>query len=54
MALCPFCNGKVQFLADGWVCTECGQQGPPDRIADNWEHGQTIKAPYIKRKNNAD
>jgi len=54
MALCPFCNGRVKFLTDGWLCIECGQHGRPDIIANDWEHGQRIKAPYIERKSDAD
>jgi hypothetical protein len=51
MALCWHCNGKVRFLADGWFCTECGKHGAPDLIADDWEHGREINAPYMEKKN---
>jgi hypothetical protein len=51
MLLCWHCNSRVKALADGWVCTECGQHGKPDLIADDWEHGRQINAPYMERKN---
>lgn len=54
MALCWHCNGQVQFVSDGWVCLECGQHGPPDLIAKDWEHGREINAPYMEKKKNAD
>jgi hypothetical protein len=49
-AYCWQCNARVKFLDDGWVCTECGQHGPPDRIGDDWEHARIINAPYMERK----
>jgi hypothetical protein len=51
MALCWHCNGRVIFLSDGWLCPECGQHGVPDLIADDWEHGRMINAPYMEKKN---
>lgn len=44
--LCCYCNTRIQFLRDGWVCPECGRHGPPDRIALDWEEGQRLNAPY--------
>jgi hypothetical protein len=51
MALCWHCNSRVKFLSDGWFCTECGQHGPPDLIAKDWEEGCMLNAPYNGGKN---
>ncbi len=51
MALCWHCNHQVKFLSDGWFCPECGQQGPPDKIASDWEEGRRFNSPYNGGKN---
>ncbi len=45
--LCWSCNTRVRYLDDGWVCSECGQHGPPDRIVSDWEEGRRLNCPYM-------
>lgn len=47
---CWRCNGVIRFHSDGWVCTECGQHGPPDLIAEDWEDARLKNAPYKEKK----
>jgi len=49
MAFCWACNTRVEFGSDGWVCPECGQHGRPDLIAEDWEEGKVINAPYMEK-----
>lgn len=51
MVLCWNCNSQVVFLEDGWVCPVCCQHGRPDLIAENWERGKEINAPYMEKRN---
>lgn len=50
MILCWRCNALVRFLSDGWYCPICGQKGPPDKIATNWEEAKKLNIPYREEK----
>lgn len=45
--LCWSCSSRVQYLDDGWVCTECNQHGAPDRIVSDWEEARRTNSPYM-------
>lgn len=46
--LCWHCNAVVQVVDDGWICPQCGQNGPPfDKPASNFQEGCRCNKPYI-------
>ncbi len=51
MLRCWNCNTRISYVENGWLCPECSQHGRPDLIAEDWEHGREINAPYMDTKN---
>ena len=48
MMLCWQCNETVVIVQDGWVCSDCGQHGPPSKepLPTTWEDAMILNTPY--------